>query len=615
MLKRVDGGVAAVSTLLLAGLFITFGGRINLNSGDVYLHYALVHEISRFGNVRPGNTALSVMLTYPPGSHWLAAIVGWIGGSDLVAIRLISIAATFISYFFAARLVEHGRGVSAAILFALLIAACSNTHSIVGQEVTVDFFYPQLVGDVAIFGFLSWLAYRNGNSSWAVAFATPLVGTALMWIQPISSIHVLGAGTALLGLLCLRSWRTDRFTATAYSTVFVVSVSAAIVRFHPMMGTMRGIAKNDGAIGLAAHLSDTAIVFVVASCITMGAVNQWRYFRSNGTRVDGVVGSAMLSACGIIILQYLALLIANEGSAYAVKKHLFLIVTLGLMNFVRLLAGAAWLLQARVNWNYSAPIVATIATTLIFGGGGVEMRPLLDALAFANNAASFAFSDFRAGNTVSVDLTMSPIANIIVSVSAFGYPMDQHRELPWLAGAAPENDAEYVMLRRPLEKHCPGPSVQSATFVIVETRCLKTYVPGEILSFKKGGLARRYARIGWSSAEEWGTWASQNGEVSLRLPAGSTGPYELIVDAQALLAPNHRDQAVKVFANGEQIAEWKFEGDIVLREKRATIRADLINDATIKINFVAQDATSPAQLRMSGDTRIMGIGISALRLK
>ena len=611
MSNHIDGRVAVVSAVLLAGLFITFGGRINLNSGDAALHYALVHEIGRFGGVRPGNEALAVMLHYPPGSHWLAAIVGWIGGSDLVAMTLIGIAATFISYFVAARLVEDGRGTSAAIILALLIAACLKTNSLIGREVTSDFFYPQLVGDIAVFGFIYWLAFRDGSSPWAIAFWAPLLGAAVMWVQPISAIHILGSGAALLALLCMQSWRTDRFASFLFSTIFVVGASAVVVKFHPVMGFMRAVAKNDGAIGIG--LSDRAIILTVISCAAVGCVNLWRYVRSEGTHIDAVVGSAIISAIGIISLQYLALSIANEGSLYAVKKHLFLIVTLGLINFARLIT-VAWPLRARADWKYSAPIVATVATVLIFNNRGVETRPLLDALSFANNAASFAFPDFRPGNTVSSDLTLRPVANIIVSVSAFGYPMAQ-RPWAWQVGAAPEDDADYVLVRRAVGKDCPGPRVESAEFLILEARCVRTYFPGEILSFKKGGWAPRYARIGWSSAEEWGTWANENGEVSLRLPAGSAGPYELIVNAQALLAPNHPDQAVKVVANGEQVAEWMFEGDIVVTERRATIPASLIKDATIKINFIAPGAVSPAQLRMSADTRVMGIGMSTLQLK
>ncbi len=432
-----------------------------------------------------------------------------------------------------------------------------------------------------------------------------------MWVQPISAIHILGAGTALLALFCVDSRRIKRFPALVFSMIFMVGASGMVVKFHPMMGFMRAVASNDGAIGIG--LSDRAIVLTVIFCAVVGCVNLWRYLRNGGAHVDAVVGSAMISAVGIIILQYLALLVANEGSIYAVKKHLFLILTLGLINVARLVT-ATWPLRVRIDWKYSAPVIATVATVLIFQNRGVDMRPLLDALSFANNAAAFAFPQLRPGNTVSSDLALSPVANIIVSVSAFGYPMEQ-RPWAWQVGAAPENDADYVLIRRAVGKDCPGPKTESAEFLILDASCVRTYFPGEILSFKKGGWALRYARTGWSDAEGWGTWASANGEVSLRLPAGSTGPYELIVNAQALLAPNHHDQTIKVVVNGQQVAEWTFEGDIVVSEKRATIPASLIKDDTIKINFIAPDGVSPSQLGMSADTRVMGIGMSTLKVK
>jgi hypothetical protein len=49
--------------------------------------------------------------------------------------------------------------------------------------------------------------------------------------------------------------------------------------------------------------------------------------------------------------------------------------------------------------------------------------------------------------------------------------------------------------------------------------------------------------------------------------------------------------------------------------RHATIAAGQVKDSTLKISFIAPDAVSPAQLRMSNDTRVMRIGLQTLQLK
>src|SRR4051812_17070528 len=85
---------------LMIALSIAFGGRVFLTSIDVVFHYVLTYEIGTFGYVRPEVASFPIMAVYPPASHWLAAIIGWIGGSDLVAVQLVLIAAIFFSYIF-----------------------------------------------------------------------------------------------------------------------------------------------------------------------------------------------------------------------------------------------------------------------------------------------------------------------------------------------------------------------------------------------------------------------------------------------------------------------------------------------------------------------------------
>src|SRR5579859_2735334 len=114
---------------LLAALLILFGGQVFLTSIDAVFHYTLVHEIYTYGFVHPDIASFPTMAVYPRAAHWIAAIVGWIGGSDLTAMTVVLIASIFLSYFFVAMLVHTERGIIAVLAFAMVFATLANTLS------------------------------------------------------------------------------------------------------------------------------------------------------------------------------------------------------------------------------------------------------------------------------------------------------------------------------------------------------------------------------------------------------------------------------------------------------------------------------------------------------
>jgi hypothetical protein len=202
-------------------LLIGFGGKLFLSSIDVAHHYVLVDEIIKHGGVRPGPLPnMGPMAVYPPASHWLAAVVGWIGGSGLVGLMLISIASIYVVYFLIARLVQ-GEGVLGLAVFAVLFVALSRTQAQIGWEVVGNFFYPQLVGDVAFFASLYWLAANKSTPLWRQALVVALSGAATMWIQPVSAIHILGAGVGLFVFRAFQHWLDTR-------TIGAASLGAAV---------------------------------------------------------------------------------------------------------------------------------------------------------------------------------------------------------------------------------------------------------------------------------------------------------------------------------------------------------------------------------------------------
>jgi hypothetical protein len=456
---------ALVSLSALVALCIHFGGRVFLDSGDAAIHYAVIHDISRFGtNMQPG-----LMGMYPPAAHWFAAVVGWIAGSDLIGMTLVCVVSTFVAYLFITRLC--GNIVSIAVFVALFLIFW-RTRAMVGGEVKVHFFYPQLVGDAAFFGFLYWLATAKDRMQ--ALLSIPIAGVAAMWLQTLIALHLLGAGFVFLCAWSFRDCLQVRRWSAAIAPALLLCASAVICLFHPTFQTMREISQNNGAIDLG--IPDSVFCVLVVSGTLIGCVNFWRCFRSREFRFDAVVASALLASSGLAVLQYIALKAAGEGSLYAVKKHAFLIVTLGLINAARLLTSLS---PVHLELKLFAPAVAVLATVWVFNGNGFPAKPLLDALNFANAAALTGLPNLRPGNTAA-DLSDYPDvhrigrANVIVSVNAFNFPMDD-RVWRWVVpGIKPRDDAEYVMIAREAGKNCAERYAESSLFVIVKSSCLRT---------------------------------------------------------------------------------------------------------------------------------------------
>lgn len=598
-----------LSTGLLVGLLMTFGGQVYLTSIDAVYHYVLTHEIGTFGYVRPGVASDPVMDVYPAASHRLAAIIGWIGGSDLVAIQLVLITSIFVSYILITRLAEAERGLIGTAVFALVFFALKATRSQVGFEVVINFFYPQLVGDVVYFGVLYWLATGERELRHTVLVVL-VAATGAMWLQPITAIHIIGLGATFLALLNLREWINRRFSRSLLVATAVTTIGGvAIFALHPVMKVMKFISLNNGA--LAFGYSDRQLAIIVPICALLGIVSVFRWIRKTGTRIDAAVGAAVIAASFILLLQYLALELFGMGSPYAVKKHMFLITTLGAINLARLISDWRWPPRVPV-WPEASSVFAAFATVVILYKQGIWSGPLREALAYADYTARFRDPKLAPGNTASANPAFSPLANIMVSVSAFDFPLT-NRAFSWVDGARPENDADYVMIPNipRISNGCSERFGEARAFVIVSTKCLNHYTFGEKLSLTAGSDTIGYLKSGWHAPEEWGTWSAKEAVLDLQLPAGVTGALNLIVEAQGFIVPKHPSQTVVVTVNGTKVAAWSFNAQSAAGERRATIPAGLIKDGKMTIDFASPDAISPVALGLSADPRVIGIGLKS----
>jgi hypothetical protein len=595
---------------ILSFLVFWFARYIQTSSFDLVQHLLLVDELSKHAGVMPGAfERIGAMALYPPAAHWMATIIGWIGGSGLVGISIVSIISVYLCYVLIICLVGAG-SLARVLVLTIAFAILMFTHSLIGWEVVENYFYPQLVADVVYFGALLWAL--NNRESWKQTAAFLLTGLATMWIQPLVAVHILAAGCTLAAFQLCNRWSESKFVRgqNAANLVAMVIGAAVVVYTNPAFKVMRQISGNDGYLVFGYN----ATLLVALICAAIGAWNLRRYWIGKGEYADAILGSAVLAAVGLVVLQFALLKLHGDGSDYAIKKHMFIVLTLGMMNAARLITSHYWGNKDSLNAGLITPVFAGIASVFALQGYTTPVAPIVNALAYANNAAQYQLADFKPGNTISDDGALPLMGNVMVTLTAFQHPFDA-RAISWLRGAAIKGGAEYVMMRRTpyIDKICESKLSETGGYVVVSPSCLNKYLPGEQLSFVPGGSAWQYAGDGWGGAEGWGAWSLGNmeGAILLNLPTSS---YRLDIDAMAYLTEQHPTQTIIAEANGTEIAKWIFDLAAPSGTRSAEIPKSLIQDGSVRIVFKAPGSVSPKQLGQSEDVRVLGIGVKTVTL-
>lgn len=588
-----------------------FSRYIQITSYDLVQHFLLVDELDKHHGVRVGTLErIGSMAIYPPLAHWAAVIAGWFFGSALVGITTVTVISAFIVYVFIIRLVGTNSLIR-VILFSAGFLALVLTHSQIGWEVVDNFFYPQLVADVLYFGIL--LQVSNKHEEWKQTIYFLLGGLLTMWVQPLIALHIFAAGCALMTLQCFKYWSKKSFkTKTTLICLIGLTLGAIFITLtNPAFKVMRQIASNDGSLTFGYN----SILLAAFICAAFGAWNIKRYLSDKAEYVDAVLGSAVIAALGLVLLQFALLRLNGDGSEYAIKKHMFIVISLGLMNAVRIIASYTRAHDKAIRPGLVAPTLAGLASIFVLKGLITPVAPILDALSYANQAVHDQLPGYIPGKTVSFDGTLPVMGNVMVSLTAFQHPWNAHA-VKWQQGTPIKEGADSLMIRRTpwISKLCNLPTSNTDTYIIISSDCINKYAPGEILTFDPSGLGWQYAASGWYAAEPWGTWTigTEGGSVKLAVPPGK---YQLIVEGRAYVASQHPTQDVVVEVNGADIATWNFDLANPIATQTAVIPEALSQSGLLRIDLKAPSAVSPAQLGNSPDGRVLGIGVQKLTLR
>jgi alginate O-acetyltransferase complex protein AlgJ len=134
------------------------------------------------------------------------------------------------------------------------------------------------------------------------------------------------------------------------------------------------------------------------------------------------------------------------------------------------------------------------------------------------------------------------------------------------------------------------------------------------LDFRAGGDGKSFTGEGWSGQEENHIWSlGTESSLSIPIPAENKD-YILELDVMGCTPPPHTAfQRLQVSANGHDLGSFKVGLPVTVSCKLP--KDYLKGQTTLNLKFVHPDCVSPKEAGFSDDSRLLGVALSALRLR
>lgn len=644
--------VGAVLLLSLAGAVALLLTRATFlgEGADVAHHHALVYWLAERRAFPGPEESLGEMSFYPPGSHVVAAALGAVAGSTFAGMHAVSILALVALWSAVAGVVlaiSGGRRWWALALLGMALLLNSPVGpfrlELHGRELVQNYFFAQLVGQAVFWAAAAWVAHTS-VISWRRTFV-PVAAAAVIvtWVHVVAAVELV----VLLGLMSLfRSrelWsRGERRRGLLSAPVLGALATGAAVLVSPGFVAMRSISTNDGALEvayfngmrdyvlLAVLVSSTSLLMVVAS--ERGP----RAFRASAVpvRTLGLLGWAIAAPC----LAQAVALTGGEGSAYAVKKYAFGLLTVGVVQACVALAlllpavlvakppALRWgsrpaPVPARALWNSlgswaAAALLSVGAVVSVFEQPALYAPSQVDLLQQRVEALR-ADADLVAGDVYAARLPeASPAIDYLVSISTLTAPRDDvaaalFDEQPLPLGEG--DSAVITAVGSPYDKKVCRRS-QESDLVLVDASCLSLSAAdcGPAIRFGAAGSVTRKQVEGFARAEAEGRWTNgARAAFTCDLPAGLGGQQVRVrLEGNPFLPDGVARQRLRVRVAGTE-KDYVFQPGVAPTAVELAVQAPSSGPLTIVLQ--TPDAVSPAELGLAAnDKRRLGYFVSSI---
>ena len=612
----------------LLGMFVD---SMWTTSTDLAQHYSLVARLSEHWSLPPGyDRTLGEMSYYPRGSHALAAVLSTVLHSDLLSMQVLSLLSVFAIWACVIMLLLQLPGIarwwSAAVLLLLLLLNCNwQGFEFHGEELIGNYFFAQLVAQAGALAMVLFTLYgeRSGRPAWQ----RNLVLLLACWL--IELVHLLPV-MQLLGfyaLMQLFDALASRSRAGWLQSVFWLLAGVMLVLKHPTYAAMKSLSSNDGVITFSLLNNMTLVIGYCCLVALLSALMLWRWYRHDADKralwlVWKMVGAFGLSVAGFCLLQAL-LFHFGQGSAYAVKKHLYGVNTAALLE-VALWLGWYCTRFSRVQLQPVPHVVAALMMMLAVGMVLPQKRQedVSDLVALEREMLAIRpmINTVPGKYTYVLQMSNQPaFINYMFSIGIFraprfraGYELWQDQPLAKssllaniITGANSSLD-RFPECRRSLTSH---------GLAMVDAACFK----------KQSGLVDSWFSMmddvqdlpcileGFSQPETVGRWsASPVAKMTCTPPHLNGKPYDRLV-LEGVAFPGVPRQRLQVMQNGRMSNEFVF--DQSASWSMLAIDLQPAADGKVVLEFRFPDARSPKSLGLGDDPRVLGLLLETLAFR
>lgn len=340
--RYLISSIIILAIALIAAILLSVS-KVFSGSVDLANHYLLVDWIyDHMALPSVPSLSLGDMAFYPPGSHVIAAVVGRFTGSPVLGMQIVALVAVAVIWLAIAGILSLLPGIRrwtalGVLAVILLLAAPTGPLQIQlhGWEIISNYFFAQAVGQAVFWVALLWTAWCWVRRSSFAFTAWPLAITAVLCTE----VHLVGAFETLVLLWLISGWEfvrriRNRAKPSVRSVIPLAAsgITSVLVAASPGFSGMRALSANDGALTIPGLSSvGWMVALAVFVLVVSTALLLWsRTERLRGTASGGMTTVLSLGAVAIAIpcLSQAAILSGGEGSAYAVKKYAFALVTI-----------------------------------------------------------------------------------------------------------------------------------------------------------------------------------------------------------------------------------------------------------------------------------------------
>ena len=430
-----------ISLTLILYCIEKFGNDFYSTSQDLENHISLANYIFTARDV-----AISpYMATYPPVSHYIAAILSPVFGNLLSSFTKISLIATIFIYFIIFTLSNKNSILHSAITFILFFIALHYGIGIIGSEVIGNYFYPQLISS-AVGILIIYLMVYEYKFKYSFDFYLIFLFGVAVGFTIHSTVTFIVVGAYLVKLTSIAFMSKYNSKKLIFNSILISFITILLSLAIPYNRLMSELSLHNGWLQFGVLADNNTInrigyIFLLFSfLISVFFIIKYSlsFDKNNFLCNYQITIVSVLFSGSFISMVHLLLVLIDKSTFYAVKKNFFFNVTFLCILFSLLLSNLILkMIPLRINRRLSifknkysslfALIISIGILHLLYRSQPVASICALDAIG-KDCIKLQEMEGFKARQMVIAQLPINNVFNYMITSCYLNFP---NRQVLW----------------------------------------------------------------------------------------------------------------------------------------------------------------------------------------